>query len=172
MNKFDVTVIGGGPGGYPAAIRAAQLGTKVALVEKHKIGGDCTWYGCVPSKSLIKASEIAHKVKNLTKYGLKTEGDIELNAKQVMAHVRVIRERVYEEEKPEVFEKMGIDVHIGNAKFIDNHTLNIEGKTVTSTSPAVVRYLDVHSIVIFHVNHVFYTFNSIISIASSRAKKL
>ncbi len=62
MSKYDydLIVIGGGSGGISSAILALKLGKKVALVEKKKIGGDCTWYGCVPSKALIKASEVAN----------------------------------------------------------------------------------------------------------------
>ena len=58
MDKFDVTVIGSGPGGYVAAIRAAQLGLKVAIIERDKLGGICLNWGCIPSKSLMKAAEL------------------------------------------------------------------------------------------------------------------
>ena len=129
---YDLIVIGAGSGGISSANLGKNLGKKVALVEKEKIGGDCTWHGCVPSKALIKASEVAHHVKTLEKYGLKLDGAAKLNAKQVMAHVRATREKVYEEETPEVFEKMGIDVYIGGAKFLDNYRIQIGDKTLSS----------------------------------------
>lgn len=134
MSKYDydLIVIGGGSGGISSAILALKLGKKVALVEKAKIGGDCTWYGCVPSKALIKASEIANHYKNLNKYGLALTGNHELNTRQVMAHVRSVREKIYQEEKPEVFEKMGIDVFIGPPKFINNHQIQIKDQTFTA----------------------------------------
>lgn len=134
MSKYDydLIVIGGGSGGISSAILALKLGKKVALVEKTKIGGDCTWYGCVPSKALIKASEVANHYKNLNKYGLALTGNHELNTRQVMAHVRSVREKIYQEEKPEVFEKMGIDVFIGPPKFINNHQIKIKDQTFTS----------------------------------------
>ncbi|NOZ61370.1 MAG: FAD-dependent oxidoreductase [Calditrichaeota bacterium] len=129
---FDLMVIGAGSGGISAANLGNQLGKKVALVEKEKIGGDCTWYGCVPSKALIKSSEIAHFVKTMEKYGLRANGNFELNTDNVMAHVRKIRENVYQEEKPEVFEKMGIKVFIGPPKFLDNHRVQIGNEVVSA----------------------------------------
>ena len=130
--NYDLIVIGAGSGGISSANLGKNLGKKVALVEKEKIGGDCTWYGCVPSKALIKASEVAHHVNTLEKYGLKLNGHASLNAKQVMAHVRATREKVYEEETPAVFEKRGIDVYIGVPKFLDNHHLQIGDKVLLS----------------------------------------
>ena len=72
-NKYDVLVIGGGPGGYVAAIRAAQLGMKVALVEKEHLGGICLNWGCIPTKALLKTSEINHLLQNLDEYGFSAE---------------------------------------------------------------------------------------------------
>ena len=72
MLEADLTVIGAGPGGYVCAIRAAQLGLKTILVESDKLGGECTNYGCIPSKSLITVSRLLEKVKEAEKYGLKT----------------------------------------------------------------------------------------------------
>jgi len=60
---YDLVVIGAGSGGLVGARFAAQLGARVALIEKNRIGGDCTWTGCVPSKALIKAARVAHKVR-------------------------------------------------------------------------------------------------------------
>ena len=131
--NYDLIVIGAGSGGISAANLALGLGKKVALVEKKQIGGDCTWYGCVPSKALIKASEVAHKIKSAGRYGL-TLDDSSLDTQNVMAHVRAIRESVYEGEKPEVFADMGIDVIIGSPRFVNNHEIQIDEKTVSSKS--------------------------------------
>lgn len=129
---YDLIVIGAGSGGISSANLGKNLGKKVALVEREKIGGDCTWYGCVPSKTLIKASEVAHHVQTLQKYGLALNGDFQLDAQKVMAHVREIRGKVYEEEKPEVFREMGIDVFIGGAKFLDKHRISVGDKILSS----------------------------------------
>ncbi|MBI3840543.1 MAG: dihydrolipoyl dehydrogenase [Thaumarchaeota archaeon] len=74
MLEADVTVIGGGPGGYVCAIRAAQMGLKTVIVEADRLGGECLNYGCIPSKSLITVSKLYDKVKEAEKFGLKTTG--------------------------------------------------------------------------------------------------
>ena len=86
-NKFDVVVIGSGPGGYVAAIRAAQLGLKTACVEKHSaLGGTCLNVGCIPSKALLQASEeYAHAGKALKRHGVMVEG-LSLDLAAMMGH--------------------------------------------------------------------------------------
>ena len=71
--KFDIAIIGGGPGGYFASIRAAQLGKKVCLIDKGKLGGVCLNWGCIPTKALIKNAEVYNYVKNAEKYGIKID---------------------------------------------------------------------------------------------------
>ncbi len=70
MAKFDIAVLGGGPGGYVAAIRAAQLGKKVAIIDKDRLGGICLNWGCIPTKALLKNAEIFHYIKNADQYGI------------------------------------------------------------------------------------------------------
>ncbi len=72
--EFDLIVVGGGPGGYVAAIRAAQLGGKVALVEREHLGGICLNWGCIPTKALLRSSEIYHYIQHAADYGLSVEG--------------------------------------------------------------------------------------------------
>jgi dihydrolipoamide dehydrogenase len=73
QNNFDIVILGGGPGGYVAAIRAAQLGLSVALVEKENLGGICLNWGCIPTKALLRTSEIKHYLDNASAYGLKAD---------------------------------------------------------------------------------------------------
>tara|TARA_R110000868_G_scaffold190862_1_gene434915 strand:- start:213895 stop:215301 length:1407 start_codon:yes stop_codon:yes gene_type:complete len=73
-NEFDVVVIGGGPGGYVAAIRASQLGLNVAVIERENLGGICLNWGCIPTKALLKASEIYHTIEKAAEFGIKTNG--------------------------------------------------------------------------------------------------
>jgi len=73
MSEYDVVIIGGGPGGYTAAIRAAQLGFKVAVVESARLGGICLNWGCIPSKSLLKAAEVMHTLKKSKEFGITSE---------------------------------------------------------------------------------------------------
>lgn len=78
FQKFDIVVIGGGPGGYPAAIKAAQSGKKVALIEAKKVGGTCLNRGCIPSKTLIASAEMLHKIQDAEAFGIVT-GKVEFD---------------------------------------------------------------------------------------------
>ena len=71
MENFDVVVLGGGPGGYVAAIRAAQLGQKTAVVEREHLGGICLNWGCIPTKALLKSAELYQKMLHAEEYGIK-----------------------------------------------------------------------------------------------------
>src|SRR5690554_8218907 len=70
MSKFDIIVLGSGPGGYVAAIRASQLGFKTAIVEKENLGGVCLNWGCIPTKALLRSAEVFNYLKNAEDYGL------------------------------------------------------------------------------------------------------
>jgi dihydrolipoamide dehydrogenase len=122
---FDAVVIGGGAAGLTASGIAANFGAKTMMVEKDKLGGDCTWTGCVPSKALLKAGKVAQNIRNAGKYGL-IDGEPEIDFKNVIKHVHKIRQDIYEEaDAPENFEAMGIDVVTGEAQFVDDHTVAI-----------------------------------------------
>lgn len=83
MKEFDLVVIGAGPGGYVSAIRAAQLGKKVAIVERKKIGGTCLNVGCIPSKALLKHSEMVEEIQKANSWGIKT-GEISIDFPKLM----------------------------------------------------------------------------------------
>ncbi|MFA5895417.1 MAG: dihydrolipoyl dehydrogenase [Thermoplasmata archaeon] len=82
--RADVVVIGGGPGGYPAAIRAAQLGKSVLLIERHKLGGECLNYGCIPSKALIHASNLVHTIPKAQEWGV-TAGPVKVDVARLQS---------------------------------------------------------------------------------------
>src|SRR5262245_17991261 len=116
-HDYDLVIIGAGSGGLTAAGFAAQLGAKVALVEKNRIGGDCTWTGCVPSKALLKAAKIAHEMRTAHRFGITSHSpDPEMT--KVRAYVRHAIEQVYQAETPEELHKPGIDVIQGAARFL------------------------------------------------------
>ena len=73
---FDLVVIGGGPGGYVAAIRAAQLGMSVALVEREHLGGICLNWGCIPTKALLRAAELRHSIDEMQDFGITITGEV------------------------------------------------------------------------------------------------
>ena len=81
MSKYDLIILGSGPGGYVAAIRASQLGLKTAIIEKESLGGICLNWGCIPTKALIKSAEVFDYLKHAEDYGLKIkEYDKDFNA--------------------------------------------------------------------------------------------
>jgi len=128
MKTTDFIIIGGGAAGLTAAFTANGFGKKVILIEKDKLGGECTWNGCVPSKALIKSSKIAHSVNHANKYGLKM--DSKISTKDVLKHVRSIQSDVYTHETPEVLEDKGIEVIIGAAEFVSKDTIKVNGAVI------------------------------------------
>lgn len=124
---YDLVVIGGGSGGLVVASAAAQLKAKVALVEKDRLGGDCLWYGCVPSKSLIHASRVAYQVKNSQRFGIYTLPP-EIDFTQVMGHVQKVIDTIQPHDSPERFRGLGVEVIFGNGQFVDRHTFEVNGQ--------------------------------------------
>src|SRR5207248_4758540 len=92
-NSFDLIVIGGGPGGYVAAIRAAQLGMTTALVERDQLGGICLNWGCIPTKALLRASEIHHLLHHLDQFGFSARG-ISYDPKKLVARSRAVAKQL------------------------------------------------------------------------------
>ena len=130
-HDYDLIVIGGGSAGLTAARFARQLGLSVAVVEKYRIGGDCTWTGCVPSKALLKAAAVAHEIRNAGKYGLREQQpDIDLGP--VMSRVKAVIGRIYHAESPDALRAEGIDVVIGPARFLDVRTIAVDGRELTA----------------------------------------
>jgi pyruvate/2-oxoglutarate dehydrogenase complex dihydrolipoamide dehydrogenase (E3) component len=137
---YDVIVIGGGAGGLSAAGIATNLGAKTTMIERDALGGDCTWTGCVPSKTLLKAAKVAHQSRHASTYGLPDQA-VDVDFAGVMEHVRSVREEVYEDaDAPEIFEDMGIDVRQGDAHFVDSHTVAVRRADGT-TEQVTGRYI-------------------------------
>jgi pyruvate/2-oxoglutarate dehydrogenase complex dihydrolipoamide dehydrogenase (E3) component len=126
-----LVIIGAGSAGLTAAGFAVQLEARVALMEKHRVGGDCTWTGCVPSKTLLKVAKVAHQTRTADHYGL-TSIEPEVNLKSVMAHVRAVVADVYQAESPAALRADGIDVFLGAARFLAPHTLLVGETTLTA----------------------------------------
>lgn len=132
MFDYDVAIIGAGSGGLVACKVANGLGKKTILIEKRKLGGDCTWFGCIPSKTLIKSANIAHQTTRLREFGLEPKGAIDFNADKVMAHVRAVVQADADGHPPEMLEAEGIGVLFGAARFLDAHNLMVGEKKISS----------------------------------------
>lgn len=124
---YDLVAVGGGVGGLVSAAGAAYLGLRAAVVERDRLGGDCLWTGCVPSKALIASARLARRMERAGELGLRAapEGTCELKA--VMERMRTARATVARHDDPERFRQMGVDVHFGPARFRDARTLEVEG---------------------------------------------
>ena len=126
MDTYDVTIIGGGSAGLVLAVAGAKLGKKTALVEKHRIGGDCLWTGCVPSKALLKAAKVANYIKDAEKYGISSTLTTP-DWQHVMAYVRSTQHAIEEEhDNPERFREMGVDVIFGDGHFESSDRFVVE----------------------------------------------
>ena len=120
--EYDLLIIGGGSAGLTAADFAVRLGLKVALVEKSRLGGDCTWTGCVPSKTLLRIAQMAHEVRTAPQSGIAT-GPPEVDFPAVMSKLRDVIDGIARAESTEVLRSQGIDVFLGEARFLDPHTI-------------------------------------------------
>jgi dihydrolipoamide dehydrogenase len=122
---FDLIVVGGGPGGYVAAIRAAQLGLKTALVEKQHLGGICLNWGCIPTKALLKGAEVAHTLAHAVDFGF-TTGEVNFDIQRLVKHSRDVSARLtggigY------LMQKNGITVIDGTARLSGKGSLTVTG---------------------------------------------
>jgi dihydrolipoamide dehydrogenase len=129
-NAFDVVVIGGGPGGYVTAIRASQLGMKVALVERENLGGICLNWGCIPTKALLRSSEIHHLIKHASEYGF-TIKDYSIDFKKVVERSRGVAKQL-SGGIGHLMKKNKVQVFDGNAKLAGKGKVSVEkdGKKV------------------------------------------
>ena len=127
---YDVLVIGGGAAGLVAATGTAALGARTALVEKSKLGGDCTWYGCIPSKSLLKSAQVFSLTKRFKEFGISAGVQNSYDPVLVMSHVRDVIKKISTHHSAAVFEKKGIKVLFETPKFLDHNTIELKGKKI------------------------------------------
>ena len=126
---YDIVIIGAGAGGLIAARFANQLGARVLLVERDRIGGDCTWTGCVPSKSLIRVAKAAHEIRTAQRFGVQASL-FRVDMAAVRDYVRRKVEQIYEPTSPAALEREGIEVALGSASFDGPDALRIAERVV------------------------------------------
>lgn len=114
--NYDLVVLGAGPGGYVAAIRAAQLGLKTALVEKEKVGGVCLHKGCIPSKTMLRSAELFHDMKHAQEYGIAV-GEVKLDIKGVHKRKNKVKDQLHKGVQ-HLLKKNGITVYNGTGRML------------------------------------------------------
>ncbi|MFW5841200.1 MAG: FAD-dependent oxidoreductase, partial [Planctomycetota bacterium] len=136
---FDIAVLGTGPGGYIAALKAAQMGASVAVVEKHLLGGTCLNYGCIPSKALLATAELLHNFSRASSYGIEVDGKVgfdwtavQKRKDKVLAGLRGGIGSLFKARKVKLFE--------GTAKLTAKDTVQIErdGKRQTIQADKII----------------------------------
>ena len=128
---YDMIIIGAGSAGLIAARFARGLGLSVALVERSRVGGDCTWTGCVPSKALVKGAAVAHSVREAARFGLpQSNPAVDLGA--VMERIRSVISHIYDTESPDVLANEGIEVILGEASFTTPNSVTVAGQALTA----------------------------------------
>jgi len=125
---YNLVVIGAGTAGLVTAMGAATLGARVAIVERHLMGGDCLNYGCVPSKAIIRSSRIMGEIWNSLDYGIKVPEAVEVDFSKVMERMRSLRAQISLNDSAERYRSSGIDVFLGEGKFKDRRSLEVGGK--------------------------------------------
>jgi len=123
---YDVIVLGSGPGGYVAAIRAAQLGLKVAIVERENLGGICLNWGCIPTKAMLRSAEIKHYMDNASEYGLKVAGAIEADLDAIVKRSRGVAKQL-NQGVSHLMKKNKITVYMGEGRLTGPTTLTVKG---------------------------------------------
>ena len=128
--NFDIVIVGGGPGGYVTAIRAAQLGMKTAVVEREHLGGICLNWGCIPTKALLRSAEIYHNIQNAEAYGLSVK-EVSFDLGKIVARSRAIAKQLSQGVKG-LMRKHKVTVFDGHGKLAGKGKLHVEkdGKAV------------------------------------------
>ena len=130
---YDLGILGGGAGGLTAAAGAARFGAKTVLIEKAKaLGGDCLHYGCVPSKTLIRTAGVWSLARRAKEFGLPELDLPAVSLAAVMARVRSVIDKIQAHDSPERFCRLGAAVRFGSPRFIDDHTVSVDGDRLTA----------------------------------------
>ena len=126
--RYNLVVIGGGTAGLVTAVGAAGLGAKVALIERHLMGGDCLNVGCVPSKALIRASRAVAQVRGAGAFGVKVPDGVAVDFPAVMERLRRLRAEISANDSAARFKSLGVDVFVGQGRFTGSDAVEVGGK--------------------------------------------
>ncbi len=137
VGTYNLVAIGAGTAGLISAIGTAGLGGKVALIERHLMGGDCLNVGCIPSKALIRSSRLAAEMRNAAEFGLSPSEVPEADFPKIMERLRKIRADISTNDSAQRYTDKGVDVFIGEAKFTDRNTIEV-GEQMIKFKKAVI----------------------------------
>ena len=129
--RYNLVVLGAGTAGLVSAAGAAGLGAKVALVERHLMGGDCLNVGCVPSKALIRCARAAAEVREASAYGVDVPQGVRVDFARVMERVRRLRAEISPNDSVRRFQEMGVDVFLGEGRFSGPDRVEVGGRTLS-----------------------------------------
>ena len=139
--RYNIVVLGAGTAGLITAVIAASLGAKVALIEKHLMGGDCLNVGCVPSKGVIRAARAWADLRRAEEFGLHIPPGVKYDFGAAMARMRKLRARISHNDSAHRYSKLGVDVFIGSGRFTGSRTIEVEGpagnRTLTFVKAAI-----------------------------------
>lgn len=130
MRHYDLIAIGGGTAGLVVTAGAAGVGARTALVERDRMGGDCLWTGCVPSKALIACARSAHVARSASRMGVDAEPRVDFA--RAMQWVHSARERIAPNDSPERFRSLGVDVIQGDARLLGGRRILVAGETISA----------------------------------------
>src|SRR5690554_1670577 len=135
MKKYDIVILGGGPGGYVAAIKASQLGAKTAIIEKNALGGVCLNWGCIPTKTLLKSAKVYHYIKNSSFFGIDIDDDnkIYVNWPNMIKRKNTVVKKLTGGVKV-LLDKNGVDTFIGEGKVIDKNTIQVNKDKISTNN--------------------------------------
>ena len=131
MADHDLIVVGGGTAGLVTSAGAAGIGARVALIEQDRLGGECLWNGCVPSKALIACARAAHGASRAGRFGIAVDG-FGVDFGRVMGWVTAAQRRIEPHDSPERFRSLGVDVVHGTARFVGERTIRVGGRTMSA----------------------------------------
>lgn len=127
MTTYDLIAVGGGTAGLVTAAGGAGLGARVALVERDRLGGECLWTGCVPSKALLACAKAAAQVRRAERFGVRAR-DVEVDFMAALRWVKEAQRRIEPHDSPDRFRGLGVDVVAGEARFVDARTIAVDGR--------------------------------------------
>lgn len=129
--RYDLVIVGMGSGGMVAAEFAASMGLQVAAVERDRVGGDCLWTGCIPSKALLASAKVAHHVRTADRWGLPALDPLEIDTSLVWKRIRATQAQIANtDDNPERFRQLGVEVVFGTARLAGPRAVEVDGRVL------------------------------------------